>query len=145
MRILPPILVLGLLIMMAVLRGFWPGPLIPRPVTWLGLIPLLLGIGLLIAGSGRFRQVGTNIKTFDEPDVMVTDGPFRFSRNPMYLGFLLLLLGAAVLMGALTPLLGPALFALAAQLWYIPFEERTMHAKFGDTYRDYVRRVRRWF
>ena len=144
MRILPPILVLGLLVLMVCLRAFWPGPTMPDPLTWLGLIPLLLGIGVLMIGSGRFRRAGTNIKTFDEPGQMVTDGPFRFSRNPMYLGFLLFLLGIAVLMGALTPLLGPALFALAAQLWYIPFEERAMSAKFGDAYHAYVRKVRRW-
>lgn len=145
MRILPPILVLVLLAGMAVLRAFWPGPLIPVPLRWLGLIPLLLGIGLLLAGSGRFRQVGTNIKTFDEPDVLVTDGPFRFSRNPMYLGFLLLLLGAAGLMGATSPFFGPLAFFLAAMLWYIPYEEEAMHAKFGQAYEAYVQKVRRWF
>ena len=144
MRILPPILVLGLLILMAVLRALAPGPLIRPPWPWLGLVPLLLGLGLLISGSGRFRKIGTNLKTFDEPGVLVTDGPFRFSRNPMYLGFLLLLLGVAAIMGAGTPFVGPLAFVLAAALWYIPFEERMMRAKFGEAYEAYSRKVRRW-
>lgn len=144
MRILPPVLVLALLVLMAVLRAVWPGLLIPRPLGWLGFIPLVLGLTLLIAGSGRFRKVGTNIKTFDEPDVLVTDGPFRFSRNPMYLGFLLLLFGIAGVMSSATPFVGPVLFAAAAAFWYVPFEERAMRAKFGEAYEAYARKVRRW-
>lgn len=144
MRILPPILVLVLLIPMALLRAGAPGPLIPKPWPWLGMAPLLLGLGLLIGGSGRFRAVGTNIRTFDDPGVLVTDGPFRFSRNPMYLGFLLLLLGVAAIMGSGSPFVGPLAFALAAGLWYIPYEERAMRAKFGAAYEAYARRVRRW-
>lgn len=145
MKLLPPPLVLMLLTAMAGLRWFWPGAiLLTPPLIWLGLLPLAVGVLLLLQGAGLFRRLGTNIKTFNEPGTLVTGGPFRLTRNPMYLGFLLVLSGAAVLLGALTPFVGPLVFALASQLVYIPFEEAALRAKFGEAYEAYARRVRRW-
>ncbi|MDP3855556.1 isoprenylcysteine carboxylmethyltransferase family protein [Phenylobacterium sp.] len=145
MRLLPPPLVLILLVVMGALRLAWPGAiLLPSPLNWLGLLPGALGVLLLLQGSGLFRRIGTNIQTFNEPGVLVTDGPFRLTRNPMYLGFLLLLIGVAVLLGAASPFAGPAVFAAASQFVYIPFEEKALRAKFGEAYEAYARRVRRW-
>jgi protein-S-isoprenylcysteine O-methyltransferase Ste14 len=62
----------------------------------------------------------------------------------MYLGFVLLLLGTAMLLGTATPFFGPALFALVADRWYIAFEERAMQQKFGADYAAYRSRTRRW-
>lgn len=145
MRILPPALTLLLLVAMVAARFAAPGPiLLPVPWNGAGLAPLVLGLWLLVAGSGIFRRVRTNINTFRDPDVLVTEGVFRISRNPMYLGFTLLLLGAALLLGTATPLAGPILFALVADLWYIRFEERAMRRRFGAAYEAYARKVRRW-
>ncbi|MCE3289332.1 MAG: hypothetical protein K0R83_1344, partial [Caulobacter sp.] len=83
-------------------------------------------------------------RTFDDPDVLVTGGPFRFTRNPMYLGFLLLLAGVALGLGAASPWIVPVVFWLLADRWYIPFEERAMRRTFGEAYEAYARRVRRW-
>ena len=145
MKILPPALALIFLAAMIGLRIFLPGPtLLPVPWNGVGLAPLVLGVWLLLAGSGRFRKIGTNIKTFDEPGTLVTDGLFAVSRNPMYLGFVLALAGVAILMGATTPFVLPILFAIIADLWYIGFEERALRRKFGADYEAYARRVRRW-
>jgi len=76
--------------------------------------------------------------------VLVSDGLFRWSRNPMYLGFVLLLLGIAILLGTATPFAGPLIFAIVADRWYIGFEERAMRQKFGADYEAYRRRTRRW-
>ena len=75
---------------------------------------------------------------------MVTEGPFRFSRNPMYLGMLLIILGAAVKAGFAEGFAFAFVFFLVANFWYIPFEEKNMEDMFGDTFEDYKKTVRRW-
>ena len=145
MKLLPPTLVVIFLVVMAALWAVAPGPVVvPYPWNWLGLLPLAAGLALAIAGARRFARARTNIKTFDEPDVLVTDGLFSWSRNPMYLGFGLLLLGAGVAFGSLFPLLMAPLFVAIADRWYIAFEERAMLRKFGAAYEDYRRTTRRW-
>ncbi len=145
MQLIPPILVLILLAVMIALRVVAPGPVVVSyPYSLAGA--LLATLGLLVTGSGArlFARVGTNIKTFNEPGVLVTGGLFRWSRNPMYLGFVLLLAGTAILLGAATPFLAVVLFALIADRWYIAFEERALERKFGEDYAAYMRRTRRW-
>jgi protein-S-isoprenylcysteine O-methyltransferase Ste14 len=145
MRILPPRLVLILLIAMGALHLLLPGPtLLAFPYTLAGAAVAAVGLAITLSGARLFAHVGTNIKTFNEPGVLVTDGLFRWSRNPMYLGFVLLLLGIAILLGTTTPFLAPALFALIADRWYIAFEERAMQERFGAEYAAYVGRTRRW-
>ena len=86
----------------------------------------------------------TEINTFKPPKRLVTDGLFRYSRNPIYLGFTLALLGWAIVLGNLAALDGVLLFFLAAHFWYIPFEEKAMKKEFGTVYEQYKKQVRRW-
>ena len=145
MRLLPPKLVLILLAAMAGLHLLLPGPVVVAfPYNLAGAAMAVLGTLITLYGARLFGRVGTNIRTFNEPGVLVTDGLFRWSRNPMYLGFVLLLLGTAILLGTATPFLGPALFAVVADRWYIAFEEGAMRRKFGAEYESYMRRTRRW-
>ena len=146
MSLLPPRLFLITLIVMILAGHLVPGPtLLADPLPWLGLLPLAVGAWINIASGLRFHRIGTNIKTFDPPTRMVTDGFFRWSRNPMYLGFVLVVAGTAILIGTLTPLLIAAAFAVICDRWYIRFEERAMKATFGDAYDAYCRCTRRWF
>ena len=87
---------------------------------------------------------GTTLHPFGEPTALVTDGPYRFSRNPLYLSLALLLLGAAVYLGSLTPFVVVPAFVWAINASFIRPEEAKLAAAFGDAYRDYCRRVRRW-
>jgi protein-S-isoprenylcysteine O-methyltransferase Ste14 len=145
MRLLPPKLVVILLAAMVALRMLVPGPVvIAFPYSLVGAVIAAGGLLVTLAGARLFARVGTNIRTFNEPGVLVTDGVFRWSRNPVYLGFVLLLLGTAMLLGTATPFLGPALFALVADRCYIAFEERAMQQKFGADYAAYRSRTRRW-
>ncbi|NRG19292.1 isoprenylcysteine carboxylmethyltransferase family protein [Rhizobiales bacterium] len=143
--LIPPVLVAILLAMMVAIAQFLPaGSLVPAPAHWVGLPVTLAGIGLLAAGSSRFFKVGTEINTFREPKILVTNGIFAYSRNPMYLGFLILLAGAAILLNSPLNLISVAVFFAVANYWYIPFEEANARRVFGRAYVDYCSSVRRW-
>jgi protein-S-isoprenylcysteine O-methyltransferase Ste14 len=108
------------------------------------MVPLLAGLLFVLLGVRQFRQAKTDIRPFRQPDMLVTHGPFRYSRNPMYLGLSVMLVGAWMLLGALSPLLGVPIFVVVADRWYIPFEERMLQQKFGAEFDAYCSRTRRW-
>lgn len=110
---------------------------------WLGLPFAIGGFALVAVGAQRFRRV-TTLRPYEEPSVLVSDGLHGYSRNPMYLGLLLSLLGAWIMLGSLSPVL-----ALPSLVWllrhrYVAYEEYAMEERFGEAYRAYKRRVRRW-
>ncbi len=110
-----------------------------------------VGIALLTAGFLMIASVGwlllrhdTEIHTFGQPRHLLTMGLFQISRNPIYLGFLLSLIGVWIYLGSLVPVIGCLIFYVVADRWYVPFEEKQLHRKFGAAYDDYRRRVGRW-
>ena len=145
-KLLPPPLFLACLIIMTGLHLSFPlVTLLESPWNLFGLAPFLPGITFLTLGSARFIRIKTNLNTFIDPDILVTSGPFRVTRNPMYLGFVLVLIGVWLMFGSLTPILGVAIFGVMANYWYIPFEESKCELVFGEDYLEYKRQVRRWF
>ncbi len=141
----PPILLFTCLGAMALLRRHWPVSVLLRsPFTWAGVVPLLAGAALIVAGLRRFRRSRTTIKPFCEARRLVTDGVYRYTRNPMYLGEVMILLGAWVLMGAVSPVVAVGAYAVIADRWFIRAEETMLLAKFGQEYRDYCRKTHRW-
>ncbi|MDX0868823.1 DUF1295 domain-containing protein [Sinorhizobium medicae] len=139
-RLLPPLLV-GLLLIVLFALSRVERPIDPLPVSsamigW-ACIPVAL-IGLAVARR-QFSKASAEIMTFDTPRNLVTDGLFAYSRNPMYLSMLLLVLGAALIAGHWAGLLMPLVFFIA-----VPFEESAAEQAFGDPYRQYRARVRRW-
>ena len=120
------------------------GTIIPAPWCLLGLIPLALGIGVNLAADNAFHKAGTTVKPFEESAVLVTGGVYRISRNPMYLGFALILAGVAVLLGALSPWAGVPAFVLLVDRRFIAVEERMLAARFGTAWKEYAAAVRRW-
>ncbi len=144
-KFMPPHLFLACLIITAGLHYSFPiATLIEFPWNLAGAIPLAAGLVFLIWGSNRFTRVGTNIRPFNDPNVLVTSGPFRVSRNPMYLGFTLVLIGVWLFFGTLTPALGTLVFVATISVWFIPDEEIRCEAVFGEDYLIYKREVRRW-
>ncbi len=142
---MPPILLLIAIVAMAVLHREWPvAEWATLPWTLFGLAPICAGIGLAVWAARLFRKRGTTIRPGFESSVLVTSGPFRVSRNPMYLGMALLLIGIGVLMGSVTPLLVVPVFVVLIHTMFVRMEERMLEAAFGAEYAAYRHRVRGW-
>ena len=114
------------------------------PVAYLGAGASALGVLIVLISAGLFRLRETTINPFGEPAVVVQDGLYRFSRNPMYLGMLLVLTGVGLWLGNLAALLLAPAFVAIMTRWHIVREERVLEIRFGDMYRAYRSRVRRW-
>jgi protein-S-isoprenylcysteine O-methyltransferase Ste14 len=144
-KILPPIWVLLVLGAELSLNHWLPVVrLVPAPWNLIGWAVVAKGVVIILWAWSLFKRTGTGIKPFSPSTALVVSGPYRFSRNPMYLGMATLLLGAAVVMGSLTPFVGPVLFVLIITFRFIRFEEQHMERAFGADYLDMKKRVRRW-
>src|SRR3954462_2045220 len=116
-------------------------PLLEAPYRYAGIILALLALGLIAWAAALFRRAGTNIRPFMPSTALVLTGPYNLTRNPMYLGMAGILLGAAVLMGSLTPFLViPAFMGLITERFIVP-EEAKLEEAFGRDYVDYKARV----
>ncbi len=145
-KVPPPLLALFYLAIAAAISALagWPRPL-GLPLFPLGLVLLVAGVALAASAALQFRRVGVTFHSeATEHTALVVSGPFRFTRNPMYLGLILASLGIAVWNGAWPMFLAPIATALTASLVHIPFEEAAMRREFGEAFEDYARRVRRW-
>lgn len=112
--------------------------------TGLGWALLLAGFALAGWGAATFRRQRTTVIPHHPVTTVVTTGPYRFTRNPMYLGMALAYLGASLLLGSSWPLLGLPLVVLTVDRLVIAREERYLHARFGAQYEDFCRRTHRW-
>jgi len=144
-KLLPPHWFLVCLLAMGACRMLIPDAnLVPVPWNLAGIAFLAPGVWLLVAGSSLFARVQTNINPLNDPDRLVTTGPFAFSRNPMYLGFLFVLFGVATLLANAAAYVFLVVFFLVIRLRFIPMEERACESALGDAYLAYKARVRRW-
>ena len=144
-RLLPPQLFAAAVAFMIGLHLIEPGlRLLESPWTWLGVLPAGIGLALNIWADRLFKYRGTTVKPFQASTMLVSEGPFRLSRNPMYLGMLLALIGLGLVLGSASPLVIVVFFAVILDQRFIRAEEAKMEAEFGEQYRDYSRRVRRW-
>ena len=110
----------------------------------LGAAVFLAGLALVLWGARTFAAAGTTIKPFERTHTLVASGPFRFTRNPMYLGMVAMLLGTALALGTAAPWLATVALAATLQLQFIRHEERALAASLGEPYERYRARVRRW-
>ncbi|MDP2797109.1 MAG: isoprenylcysteine carboxylmethyltransferase family protein [Methanoregula sp.] len=110
------------------------------PFTYSGFLIIGFGLVLILKSRSLFLKNATTLQPSEEPTSLVTYGPFRISRNPMYLGMASILLGVAVLLGTLVTLAFPVIFVALIEFFIIPGEERKMEKIFGEPYREYKKR-----
>ncbi len=136
----PWVFVLAYLIGVGIQRLAPPTFLTPASLSlarWIGLAPLAIGLLFAFTALGLFKKSRTTTIPFDTPTLLVLRGPYRFTRNPMYLGLTLIYLGVAASQGQLWPLAVLPLVILYLNQVVIPLEERSLHEIFGDQYDRY--------
>lgn len=148
-RVFPPGVPLLTVLAGVGLDRLWPldpGVALPSPARWWigGLIAAGAFLGLGLWSVILFRRSGQNENPWKPTPAIVERGPFRVTRNPMYLQMVLVCIGFAVMLWNVWILLLTPLCAWLLQRFAILPEEAYLEAKFGDVYRDYKRRVRRW-
>jgi protein-S-isoprenylcysteine O-methyltransferase Ste14 len=144
-NIMPPTWLLMAILVMLLLHFLVPGAwVVPQLWNLTGLIFLAAGVMMNLVADSAFHQAHTTVKPFEESTALITNGVFRISRNPMYLGFVLILVGIAIVLRSISPWLVVAVFTVLMDRIYITVEEQAMCAGFGWAYAEYCRHVRRW-
>lgn len=141
-----PASTLGASIITAViLHYFFPVSIvIPFPYNLLGLLIIGLGIYLVLQSVLLLRSHNTTLEPSGNPSSLVTKYPYNHSRNPIYLGDLLITLGGATVLSSLSAFIAPIIFFLVVNTIIIPFEENRLQKNFGIEYERYKGSVRRW-
>ena len=144
-RVPPPALYALAVLIGYLLNRRWPLP-IGGGVSVQALAWLLVGVWLVMSVSsiGTFRRSRTSIVPIRPATALVIAGPYRFTRNPMYLGLVIQTLGIAVWVGAWPMFAAPLALFLTSNWIHIPFEEAKMRRQFATDFDAYVKRVRRW-
>ena len=146
LKLPPPLWALiytGLCVAVSAFLG-WPR-LIGASAAALGMILVVVGVILPVWAALLFRRERTEINpTSPANHKLVTSGPFRVTRNPMYLGLVIVTLGVAVWVGAWPMFLAPIAVAATANWVHIPYEEAKMRRQFPADFEAYASRVRRW-
>ncbi len=145
-RIVPPVYLLLSIISMILLNRFLPlGYLLLYPWKYTGIAVIALGAFLVMGSFVLFRKSQTALRPGIPATAILTKGPFKYTRNPIYLGFAVILLGTALLLGSLSPLIIIPIFVWIIQSQFILREEKWMEEWFGEPYIDYKKKTPRWF
>lgn len=143
--VLPPFIYLGFLGLALVLDFIFPVDVFAWGLQFfLGMLLLSAGIGLLTFCVMRFTRAGTAVPPTQPTTAIVTNGPYGYSRNPIYIAFIAVYLGLCFLFDLLWgfPLLVPLIYIV--NTYVIQREEEYLSAKFGDAYNEYAAKVKRW-
>lgn len=140
----PPLLYAVALAAMLALRWLWPLPIFSGAAFWPGLALVALAVGLLIWGRQTLVTGGTNVDPSLPSTAVVTSGPYRFSRNPLYMGLAVVYLGLTLALDTCWGIILLALVLIVMHRGIIQREERYLERKFGDGYRQYRAAVRRY-
>ena len=140
----PPIIFLGSILLGIALNRAWPLNFMPRNVGWLGPLVTACSAVLFLLSYREFRRAGTSVRGSTRSTTIVRTGPYRFSRNPIYLSFVLLVFGLSAWLNNawLLVTLVPSVGVIAMVV--IPREERFLDRNFKEEYSSYKARVRRW-
>ncbi|WP_157015334.1 methyltransferase family protein [Mesorhizobium xinjiangense] len=144
----PPIIYLAAIVIAVALSYTVPLPWLVEPTSDLlfavGLVAIAGAIAIEVAAMRALKRAETTILPTRASAHLVTDGPFSFSRNPIYLGNTLFMIGIGLMAGAAWFIVLAVVAAFLTQKLAIEREEEHLATRFGKRYRDYRKRVRRW-
>jgi len=144
-RIPPPVYFLAAVILMILLNLFIPiGRWLHYPWRYFGIIIIALGFSLSLGSGIFFRKLGTNPRPGSKANLIVTKGPFKFTRNPMYLGLITMLIGISILLGTFAPLVAIPIVFIILHTQFVLREEKWMEEWFGESYLEYKSKTPRW-
>ena len=144
-KFIPPLWLLLTLGLQAVASHLWPiATWLAKPWGYAGGGLIAMGVAMAVWASRLFRRVETGVVPFSASTSLVVGGPYRFTRNPMYVGMLVGLVGAALLFGTVSPLLLVVAFFVLIDRLFVQYEERMLESVHGESYLELKRRVRRW-
>jgi protein-S-isoprenylcysteine O-methyltransferase Ste14 len=146
---LPPLILLIAIAVAVALELLVPLAFLPAPglaswLSWLGAVVFVTGLWISISGNREFVRSGTNVNPYQPALKLVTSGPYRFTRNPMYLGMIVAFAGIVLTFALELGILVWVLFALTLHYGVVMREERYLTRKFGAPYEDFLKRTRRW-
>lgn len=118
--------------------------IIAYPYSLAGILIIIVGCVLVFKTNSVLLKQRTSIKPFETPRILITSGMFGHSRNPIYAGMAIILLGITFILGSLLPFSFPIIFVLIIDKTIIPAEEANLEQLFGEKYLEYKTRVRRW-
>lgn len=145
LRLKPPRLALALTVAALALHALVPHDAVPWAQSLAVGVPMALaGFAWMAWAWWTFRRAGTPLPPTARPTMLVDEGPFRFGRNPMYLGMVVTMLGIGVATGVPLMVVAAANFVAIVSSVHIPHEEAQMRRVFGGWYSDYAASVRRW-
>jgi len=142
----PPIVLLLVLVLGLFADWLYPVKLVPAsvPNVLLGIFIFADALALFVWAIVTIRKAGTQVETVKPTTAIVADGPYRFTRNPIYLGMMLSLIGLAIAFNTLWLLIALVPFYFVIRHGVVAREEAYLERKFGSVYLDYKQRVRRW-
>jgi protein-S-isoprenylcysteine O-methyltransferase Ste14 len=141
----PPLIYLVPLLIALAVGHWWPRPVLPPSMSLIiGSLLLVCGIVFLYPAISVFRRARTPAEPWKPTSALVAAGPYRITRNPMYVGFTFVYTGISLAVNSLWPLLLLPVILVVMQRLVIQREERYLERKFGDKYREYASTVRRW-
>ena len=141
----PPLIYLGFLVIGLVLDHFWPVRFLPDGWRIALAAVLIIAAGTLIAlGLREFKRIGTQVSPHQPSTALATSGIYAHTRNPLYLALTLIYLGIAAATNALWMLVLVVPLVIVIRYGVIQREERYLRVRFGEEYRQYKARVRRW-
>ena len=144
-KILPPHYFLLSVVLMVVVSQFTVGQILGGGVYYLGVLPMLVGAIIAAYASNQFKRAATNIVPLTKSTTLVSNGLFRYSRNPMYLGMMMFLIGLGIVTASPWSTLIVCAFALLIRQQFVLQEEQLMLNTFAKEYLTYTKQVRRWF
>lgn len=142
----PPLMLLSCVLLGVGLHWIYPLPFVGNPVRWIAAAFLICtGIGTILYCAWKFKKTGTNIEPWKKTSRIITSGVYRFTRNPIYLSFLVVGTGVAFAVNSawIIAMMLPLVFLLTH--FVIAKEERYLEQSFGSEYLAYKKKVRRWF